>query len=389
MQTTSHDLLYQIFFHTLPSRIGFAEDFPIDLDRIEPINLSMVCHSWRAVVTSQPSLWSQIDFVYSPRSSPTYPRIFSKFLQFSQDSPLNISMELRPLWDTDKQAADRLIQETFSQHSRLKNLKLGILPLIRYLSSATLLFSPSLVSLDLNFQHTCVHPPLLDFTICSTSNTLRSLDVSGGTLWILPECVDSGLHFPSLSILNFATDITGKLEDVHTVLSSCPNIERMKVVVYICTLSKSRQTPEHSTSSPHNIIVFRRLAYLTIVIENIPTVLQVLNWITCPALRNFKIRDSDYKGTRGPDERQLTTEIVETLGDFMERSCPPLETLGVLYNPYVRLDEIDSFGPLIRNLLRPLRTLESLTLEGVLVDNELFEEMTLLGDEENQFTSTI
>ncbi len=93
--TICEDLLYLIFLHTLPFMV-FGDGSSIDISTAEPMNFSMVCRYWRATVLSHPNLWGQIEIVtHNDMPARASLRHFlSKWLQYSQSSPLNIRLFL-------------------------------------------------------------------------------------------------------------------------------------------------------------------------------------------------------------------------------------------------------------------------------------------------------
>ena len=61
-QNLSEDLLYAIFLHALPSKFLLtATGSWREPCAIQPLNFSLVCHSWRTVVLSHPKLWSEMN----------------------------------------------------------------------------------------------------------------------------------------------------------------------------------------------------------------------------------------------------------------------------------------------------------------------------------------
>ncbi len=190
-QTICEDVLYLIFLYTLP--VMFEGDGSgIDITTREPMNLYMVCQSWRAVVVSHPNLWANIQFMndtFTPTGDSLH-HFLVKWLEYSQASPLNIWYELCRLGfreESDKVLTD-IMDTTVSQYRRFYDVDIYMEdPEVPF----TLQMSPSLVSLILTlYWHDRQVPSKfasLDFDPCPVSAMLRTLCVSEGVQWILPK----------------------------------------------------------------------------------------------------------------------------------------------------------------------------------------------------------
>ncbi len=93
---------------------------------------------------------------------------------------------------------------------------------------------------------------LLDLTSGAASSQLRVLDVSTGVKWLLPEPRRAlQVSFPLLSELRFGTDLSQNLNDVHTILSACPNIVNLCVTVPASAAASASSVHRFETASFH------------------------------------------------------------------------------------------------------------------------------------------
>lgn len=219
------DVLYHIFLDTLPSHI-VAQAEHINTWVISPINLSLVCRSWYAVVSSRPALWSS--FFVEDIDLPWIPHMIARWLRNALSYPsLNITIkitssasqkDLKAIWD--------LISP---HHHRLNELKIEKTSYIGHNAGRiTIPFSSSMTSLVLkNILGT------LDITSAFNNSQLRVLDlghsVDGFVRWLLPE--QRAISFPLLNELGFSAGISNSPKDVYGLLSACPNIEELDILV--------------------------------------------------------------------------------------------------------------------------------------------------------------
>lgn len=379
-------MLYHIFLHAPPSDVECTTSL-IDITTIEPMNFSMVCHSWRKAVLSHPNLWGRIHIKGNsevPMRASFY-RLLSKWFEYSQASPLNIRLYL---WhDGNKEDAvivnRDIIDTTADQHTRLQNIIISIGN-----SSTkrpfTLPFSPSFISLFLTLYPSLEPPePLfdtkfgayLDFTSAAASTNLRELCVSDRVRWSLPKHPRHTLHFPNLTDLDICTDLTGDVDDFYAVLVACPNVVDMTVYARRCVQSSASSTSAH-VSSISEAVLLLHLKNLRIYSVNRSATTQLLRWLLCPSLRELTVQAASYIiDTTNFDDHCITPALLITYQEFFIRSKAPLSSLN-LYYPSTP-SSYDGLGCTLRNILRPLQTLEKLSLFGVVVDNDLFKEMTI------------
>ncbi len=90
-----------------------------------------------------------------------------------------------------------------------------------------------------------------------------------------------------------------------------------------------------------------------------------------------------YTDSPDLDDHCMSSALLNAYAEFVARSQLPLLCLLLRYPTWSSPFSYDALGRrALSNLLRPLRALQDLYLRGVLVDNQLFEEMTL-GEEGN------
>ncbi len=234
-QSICEDLLYHIFLHALPFFVS-GDGSLINPDTIEPMNFSMVCRSWRAVVQSHPGLWGYIAIFGGTDKSVQAPlhRLLLKWLEYSQTAPLNIFLALYRVNREEDIVSRDIIDTTLSQYFCLEDVEIFIEePFTEHPFS--LQFAPSFVSLRLSFdryfrnQSPSQFAASLDFTSCPVSAKLQELHIRENVRWLLPEHPSPALHFPSLSHLGIYTGINSNIDDFHTVLLACPNLDCLTV----------------------------------------------------------------------------------------------------------------------------------------------------------------
>ncbi|KLO10003.1 hypothetical protein SCHPADRAFT_538233 [Schizopora paradoxa] len=378
-QTISMDILYHIFKFSLSKITLVREDGTLlSIDRIEPMNFSMVCSSWRAVVLSHPSLWSRIHLLHyeSDFIPPLFLHIHSKWLDYSRNALLDVALDLSFDGTRDEVDSQHLLDTTFAQNFRIKNLEVTMYDLSKE-DQISIPFSPSFVSVYLDVMSgqnpQLTHLASVDLTSYFASNELEKVQMFGRIRWILPKAPDRRLHFPKLSHLMISTNITGDLDDIHTIFSACPNIETLSVT----SLHSSSTSRAPSTRDP---VLLLHLTSFIIDNENRSTTLQLLKWIASPSLRSFKVDRPLHR--EDPDEHGMNPALLIACKEFIARSRPPLTELSLSGScPPLWTDS--SSLPL-RELLRPLSTLTSLSLQEVAVDDDFFEELTFRNGDDGQ-----
>ncbi len=265
-QTICEDLLYAIFLHAPPFLVH-GDDSLIDVNTVEPMNFSMVCRSWRAVILSRPNLWAHIKIMGSFNQPVILYRFLSKWLQYSQSSPLKIRLHLYMSGQDDEGFAlvTDIINTIAAEHVRLEDVDVYIdYPCTEH--PFTLQLSPSLASFRVSFHREGnfrnpfkIRSVFRPYFLCY-QHKLWKLSISNGMRWILPEHPRDALHLPNLSVLDICTDVTGNIEDFHRVLSACPNITTLYVQARRCVHSPS----DHMSSSISGAVLLPLLTNLVI-----------------------------------------------------------------------------------------------------------------------------
>ncbi len=324
-QTICKDLLYLIFLHALPCKVH-ADASRLDITAIEPMNFSMVCRSWRAVVLSFPNLWghiwiTNIGFTFAPAPA-SLDHFLSKWLQYSQTSRLSIMYQLRYLYDEEEVLAN-VIDTTVAQYFRLENVTMDL----ENPEPFTLQMSPTLVSFTLVVVR---YPELplgfsasLDFTSCAVMAKLRKLYVSDGVRWILPKRPGQSLRFPILRELDISTSLNGNIDDMHAVLVACPNIEVLTVYARRCLQhdSSTSSTSTH-TSSIGGAIFLPHLTRLDITSANRSATMMILGWLMCPSLDTLIVDAlEDQSDSDNLEEHRADLEALDYMSGI-PRSLP-------------------------------------------------------------------
>jgi len=390
-QTIGEDLLGLIFHQALPVMVYDDGTLIID-NAIEPVNLSMVCRSWRAAVASHPSLWSyiEIDIIgKDKRARAQFLPLVRNRLERSKTSPLRICFCL----ELNGVGAREIIDITLAQHFRLEDVNIQVYTEDPH-TEQELAFqlSPSLISLELCVYREDDQVPSkfaasLDFTSCAVSTKLRYLSIEDGVRCILPKHSYHALHFPNLTKLIICTDLTGTIDDFHIMLSACLNIESLYVDARRCVHSSSSSTSAH-VSPLSDPVLLSHLTRLDIWSENRSATMQVLSWLMCPSLLEFfvSVKECQIDSTNFEDHC-MTLPLLFAYHEFFARSQPPLVDLTLMYLKPPSLHS--GHGRALRNILRPLRTLEVLDLRNILVDGKLFEEMTFQDGEERDMSAAV
>ncbi len=192
----------------------------------------------------------------------------------------------------DDSVIQDVIRTTLAQHFRLAEVNILIYN-IQADPPLTLQFSPTLSSLSLCFSIHDFRVPSefvvsLDFTTCAVSANIRNLCIANGVRWVLPKDPYHVLHFPNLVELTVCSDLTGNVDDFHTVLSACPNIATMTVRACRCILSNHTSTSAQILSIINHIFL-SRLTHLTVISQNCSVTQQLLSWLMCPSLIHFLV----------------------------------------------------------------------------------------------------
>lgn len=376
LQTLCEDLLYRIFLNALPI-VLLCDRCPEDITTIEPMNFSMVCRSWRAVVRAHSNLWGRL-WISGYSDGPLKPsldRFLSKWLQYSETSPLSLTLSLRNRGDESDAVTRAIIDTALAQQSRLEVFNVWLDdPSIQF--PFTLQFSPTLSSLhfglsDFYFNHRGSEDPaaFLDFTSCAVSTKLQTLIVRDNVRWVLPKLPSPALCLPNLYKLEICSDLNNNVDDFKAVLLGCPNVISLSIWARLRAPSASHNTADNkSVLLPHT-------TDLLIASENRIATVQLLNALTCPSLRKLYVDVSTCGvDSNDPQEHCMSLDLLNAHQEFFARSRPPILSITFSFGSLPRSQT--GHGSALRDILRPLRSLEELILLGVVVDSKLFEDMS-------------
>ncbi len=181
-----------------------------------------------------------------------------------------------------------------------------------------------------------------------------------------PQPVDA-LYLPNLRELSLCNDPNSTLDNTFAVLSACPNISTLRIDINTVSGSLRVQTD----------IQVIRLLQLTVftMFSSSGTATYLLSRLVCPSLRSCDISAGGV----------VTLGDIRSYTAFFSRCSsgphPPLSYLRLSYGlkPDVAVQR-DLFREQLgasRELLGLLRNLERLRLCGLVIDDELIEELTV------------
>lgn len=372
----SEEVLHIIFLSTLPSVIPTtATQSQSNIWSISPINLSLVCRSWNAIVASRSDLWASIlvkhrECEVDIFNSTGIQDIIAMWMHNSSPSPLNVAAEFSILYD--RTCVEDLMDLIHPHHDRLDKLHIKVFdvadlsadrpPIVIKLSSMT----SSIILLDQSTSElTSCWPVVLDVTSVDSRSRLRTLDISTISLtWRLPE--KRPLSFPSLERLNIGFDQRQSFDDVYAILSACTSVKFLKLQVDV-----------RADTAPTDLFTLRarqplpltRLMHVNLGTSNIDTLIPIIEWISCPSLIDFTVRGRNA----------FTPKVLNAFADLFIRSKARLRSL-VLSTPDSPPSAETARNELARVLERMLSTLDNLThlsLEGLVLDRHLIESLTL------------
>ncbi len=401
-QTLSDDVLHLIFLHALPSEFILRDiENPKTIWTISPLNVSLVSRSWRAVVSSHPSLWSSIcirdgRYEYLPLSD-SICHFLAKWFTFSCSAPLKIFLDL--FRSESDQFPSHLIRFVHAERHRWKDIHVEIYsrepsdpPRARFSISIVPRHLPLLTSLTLkftfggesDFANPLSPPAFIDLSSCITigpGSQLRKLCVGPGVGWLLPFPRDA-LCLQNLQDLKISTDIGADLEDTFHLLSGCPNMSTLNIT----TLSIA---PSPSTLSSLNPIILPSITHFTLTSTNRITTQRVLGRLSCPSLRTFAVLANMFiyherRRIEPVEEKEhtITPRLLRSFDDFLSRSGsrPSLEELKIQYYPFVEYIDAEMHHEIavaLRGVLGGLDQLKRLSFTGMAIDNEVIELMTV------------
>ena len=194
------------------------------------VTMTHVCRSWRNVLFSTPSLWTQLDFSRSTNSQQA-----KDFLRRSGGLPLDIHQFLE-----DPDHIEPFLSTTLRNLSRLRRLDINLCLydferlLGRFLTSAPVLEDlkisndANITEEDIKFPSTIFGgrlPRLTSLSLCSLRTDLR------------------GLNLPSLTRFSFRTGTKTSVRNLTSFFQRCPLLEFIQICFDL-------YTPEPPTAPP-------------------------------------------------------------------------------------------------------------------------------------------
>ena len=187
--------------------------------------MTHVCRSWRNVLLSTPSLWTQIDFSESVSTKSQQAEVF---IRRSGNQLLDIHQYL-----TDKENVEPFLSIMLHNLFRLQGLSIISYlpyfgPLLRKFSAS----APELKRLEIQSQSTMESNTKLPKIFGGRMPKLTSLSLQ----WFHTNLRD--LDLPSLTRFDFATETDTSIQDLISFFEGCPLLEFIQI-----TLLYSPQTP--------------------------------------------------------------------------------------------------------------------------------------------------
>ena len=196
---------------------SMASDFYAHFPMNGPlITMTHVCRSWRNVLLSTPSLWTQIDFAKSPESQQA-----KGFLRRSGNHPLDIHQFLE-----DQDHVQPFLSTTLRNLSCLRGLEISSCldhlerllerfsapaPVLEYLKIVN---DPNITDVDMKFPCTIFGgqlPKLTSLSLCYLRTDLR------------------GFNFPSLTRFIFTTGTKTSVRNLTSFFEKCPLLEFIQI----------------------------------------------------------------------------------------------------------------------------------------------------------------
>ncbi len=220
----------------------------------------------------------------------------------------------------------------------------------------------------------------LDLSSCVAASQLCVLEIDKCVDMVFPEPRDS-LYLPNLRTLAFNTDLSTDITDSYALLSACPNIETLRIY------GEGKCAPYQYASY---CVILRRLTHLSISASTKASAFYVLECLSCPSLRSFSFH-AHYEISEGKYKsgRIVIISHLEIFTSFFIRSAEDsnarlrLTELKLKY--HVRSSAIppESYGRYVvaeKELLSLFDDLEKLYLRGLVISNELVEDLTARAD---------
>ncbi|KLO04874.1 hypothetical protein SCHPADRAFT_911393 [Schizopora paradoxa] len=181
--------------------------------------------------------------------------------------------------------------------------------------------------------------------------------------WVFPAGRNT-LHLPNLRKLSFNTNFSLDLGDSFTLLSACPNILRLD----IDSRDPLAPTLKSGTALP---ILLPHLIEFRIMTSDEAVINHFLDTLTCPSLANCHLLSSAVGTPRN----------LRSISSFLCRGSvthPRLACLVIRYESVngVPFQLYHDCTLALRRLLGALKSLERLSLGGLILDEPVFNELT-------------
>lgn len=380
--TLPTDVLYSVFLNVGPSRIREVSPKVLSLS---PMNVSLVCRSWRACVAENSSLWGrlEVDIRRYKFVDQRLRHVVETWLRNSASAPLSFSFSVRTECASREVNLETTTSLLLSQAHRWKDMVFQIdYPFLEdFLSEISLPSTPSLTSLWIGCgvgSRSTLKENLavsLDLSLCQQ---IKDLIIRFGVKLKLPG--EQPIRLEHLTRLGLYVDVS-VLEDFRAVLAASLNLTELDVALTWGS-GPSRRIPDIEPTS----LLLPNLTLITFIDECHALLTLLLSWLNCPKLRRISAENTySHSSSNKPGvDYVITRQLLLVFEDFFQRSRPPLAHLELRYGvgrQGVRSLFREEFSETLRRVLHHLNDLKSLHLEGLAVDDQLIQELIIREDE--------
>jgi len=350
--------------------------FPVNILSLSPMNFSLVCRSWHALVAIQPLLWSRLELninAYKPFDRNLL-HIVQTWVRKSWPAPLNFRYSVFVGHTKRDDVLENMTSLILSQAHRWKNMEFNVrYPFLEsFLKEITLPPTSYLTSLCIgcgvgHFKSQREKVPVShDLSHCPQIQTLTLL--FGVRLRIFGQ-QPHRLEF--LTRLSLCVDASA-FGDLQKILLVSINLTKLD----ISTFGPSDDSDSSHSSLPEDLILLPNLIHISIVDGSRTLLIRLLDKLICPNLLKFAAQNT-YSSS-APEEPDMvyaiTPKLLLSLDNFFHRSRPPLSSFELRFEtrkgstPHALHNE---YSHILRHVLRQLNDLERLYLEGLVIDDQL------------------